>query len=109
MRKRNTLTDFARLNTLLDTYGALLTTHQAAVMSDYYRFNLSLQEIAEQRKVSRAAISDTLKQAKQSLSKYEKVLGLVHTQASLLKFVEDPLMPSKIKGQLKKLLDRKGR
>lgn len=109
MPKVNALADFALVNALLDTYGALLTTHQAAVMSDYYRFNLSLQEIAEQRKVSRAAISDTLKQAKQSLNQYEKVLGLVYTQASLLKMVEDPTTPIKIKGQLKKLLDRKGR
>ncbi|MGA0876188.1 MAG: hypothetical protein ACO3QN_04325, partial [Bacilli bacterium] len=109
MPKPNALADFALVNTLLDTYGALLTTHQAAVMSDYYRFNLSLQEIAEQRNVSRAAISDTLKQAKQSLTHYEKVLGLVHTNVSLLNIIEDPLTPIKIKGQLKKLLDRKGR
>lgn len=109
MPKPNALADFALVNTLLDTYGALLTTHQAAVMSDYYRFNLSLQEIAEQRQVSRAAISDTLKQAKQSLNQYEKVLGLVYTNVSLLNIIEDPLTPVKIKGQLKKLLDRKGR
>ena len=109
MPKPNALADFALVNTLLDTYGALLTRHQVAVMSDYYRFNLSLQEIAEQRNVSRAAISDTLKQAKQSLTQYENVLGLVHTQSSIVKLMEDASTPVKIKGQLKKLLDRKGR
>ena len=109
MPKRNALADFALVNTLLDSYGALLTSHQAAVMSDYYRFNLSLQEIAEQRKVTRAAISDTIKQAKQSLTHYENVLGLVYTQSSLLKLVEHPSTPAKIKAQLKKLLNREGR
>lgn len=103
---KNLLADFAAINALLDTYDELLTSHQRQVMSDYYRYNLSLQEIAEQRKVSRSAIGDMLKQAKLSLNQYEKVLHMVAIKQTLKQLMDDATTPVTIKNQLKKILNR---
>jgi predicted DNA-binding protein YlxM (UPF0122 family) len=67
----------AWMNMLFDFYGQLLTDRQKDFMELYYCHNLSLGEIADEFKVTRQAVYDTLKRAEQVLSKYEAKLGLV--------------------------------
>ncbi len=72
----NNLSETLRINRLLDIYGNLLTQSQLEIMKDYYELNLSLSEISEVRNISRTAVSDALKQAKEKLDKFDKKIGI---------------------------------
>jgi len=73
----DTLKAFEKVNDLFAKYGTLLTEAQQEVMKNYYEFNLSLSEIAENLKISRTAVSDSLKTSLAKLDKYESELHLV--------------------------------
>lgn len=73
---------------LYDKYGSLLTDTQKEVFSDYYLFDLSLSEIAENRGISRAAISDNLHKSFEKLSEYESKLHLIEKDEQLLSLIE---------------------
>lgn len=106
MPKRQPLTEMNLINGLLDVYGPLLTKVQQTMMSDYYRFNLSLQEIADQRDISRAAVSDSLTQAKRHLLKFEKTLHVLNLQNTLKSMIDDDAIPSSVKKKLMQWLNR---
>ncbi len=106
MPKRQLLTEVNLINGLLDVYGPLLTNLQQAMMSDYYRFNLSLQEIADQRQITRAAVSDALTQAKRHLMTFEKTLKLLALQTTLKTWIDDDTLPTNLKKKLIELLNR---
>ena len=55
------MSDRIRVNTLLDYYGALLTDRQRTICDYYYREDFSMSEIAELEGISRAAVSDTIR------------------------------------------------
>ena len=50
------LDEFNYINELFDTYGVLLSESQQQMLEQYYVFNLSLGEIAEELNISRAAV-----------------------------------------------------
>ena len=75
--------EVVHINSLLDVYGRLLTESQLDVMKDYYQNDLSLSEISELRNISRTAVSDMLKQARQKLENYEEKIGLLKGVSSL--------------------------
>ena len=79
----NNLDEFVYINKLLDLYGRLLTDSQSEIMNDYYVCNLSLSEISELRNITRTAVSDAMKVARQKLEHYEEKLGLLKTFDSL--------------------------
>lgn len=62
---------------LLDAYESLLSASQKETLSLYFRFNLSLSEIAEEKGISRAAIFDALKKGLAKLKKAEESLHLL--------------------------------
>jgi len=68
--------DIIYYSALFDYYGKLLTTKEQEYFEDYYFNNLSLQEIADNYKVSKNAISKCLKEAKEKLENYEYILHL---------------------------------
>ena len=59
---------------LFDTYGALLTDVQREMCEQYYLYDLSLSEIAEEKGVSKQSVSDTLKKSRELLDYYEEKL-----------------------------------
>ena len=69
---------------LLSLYGVLLSKTQREVLEDYYLYNLSLSEMAENRKISRAAAEDAYKKGTKNLDEFEeklcslKILRKVH-------------------------------
>ncbi len=65
------------INDLFDFYGSLLTQKQRSVFKDYYFYNTSLSEIAENLGVSRQAVRDSLKKSENQLKKYESELKLI--------------------------------
>lgn len=66
-----------RMNLLFSFYGALLTPKQSQYMSGYYEEDYTLAEIADNSKVSRQAIYDSIKRAEEALIDYEEKLQLV--------------------------------
>lgn len=80
---------------LLEQYESLLTESQAQVMDDYYRYDLSLGEIAELRGISRAGVSDSLRKSIAKLEEIDGKLGLVEERATFKKlFLEAESAPT---------------
>lgn len=61
---------------LFDYYKELFTKTQQDYFIDYYFNNLTQEEIADNYNVSKNAISKTLKEVKEKLDYYEKILAL---------------------------------
>ena len=58
---------------LYDIYGKLLTAKQQEIFEEYYLFNLSLREIAENKQISYQAVRDSIKTSETTLINFEKV------------------------------------
>ena len=76
-------------NLLLDYYGKLLTKHQLSILDDYFKDDLSMNEIAENRKISKAAVSDIIKRSILQLENYEKTLKLIKQAEKLDKIINE--------------------
>lgn len=59
---------------LWDLYHPLLTETQSEICELYYSLDLSLAEIAEQKGITRQAVSETLKKSRELLDGYEEKL-----------------------------------
>lgn len=70
------LNEHIRLTELCNTYGELLSSKQKMVIEDYLLGDMSLAEIADNLGVTRQAILDTVKVAKNKLEKYESIVGM---------------------------------
>ena len=70
---------------LFDSYGELLTKTQQDLFKEYYLYDLSLSEIAEDRGISRSAVNDTLKKAIAKLEELESKVKLIKIKKSLQK------------------------
>lgn len=68
---------------LYDYYKDLLTTTQKIYFEDYYFNNLSLQEIADNHKISKNAISKTIKEVLNKLDYYEEILKLYYNHTKI--------------------------
>lgn len=90
-----------RESLLYDFYGALLTDKKRQVMECYHEDDMSLAEIADEMKISRAAVYDSLKSAEQQLEKYEEKLGL------LRKYESDGRLADRAKSLIEKSFDGK--
>ena len=73
---------------LYDIYGKLLTDKQQAIFEEYYLYNLSLREIAENKKISYQAVRDSIKNSKEMLDKYESIVGMSKLQADIKKIID---------------------
>lgn len=76
--------EFTYHNRLLERYGKLLTETQLRIMEQYYCYNLSLAEIAENENISRTAVSDCLKKAVHKLKEFEDKLNLLKIDDALI-------------------------
>ena len=68
---------------MLDYYGDLLTRHQRDILDEYFNEDLSMNEIAENYKVSKSAIQDLIKRSLNQLYDYEKNLKMIETDRKL--------------------------
>ena len=62
---------------LYDAYGKNLTKRQQEIFEEYYLYNLSLREIAENKSISYQAVRDSLEKSKDILYEYEKNIGML--------------------------------
>jgi predicted DNA-binding protein YlxM (UPF0122 family) len=73
-----------RVNQLLSIYGNALSDKQREDLIDYYANDLSLSEIAINRKVSRNAVHLSIKEGIQELEKLESQLHIYQEHLSIL-------------------------
>lgn len=89
---------------LWDAYGALLTDTQREICEKYYLYDLSLGEIAEEKGISKQAVSDALKKSRELLGFYEEKLHFnAQQQAYSLEVSE---MMTRVEGALIRLAER---
>lgn len=62
---------------LFDIYGKLLTKKQQEIFSEYYIYNLSLREIAENRNISYQGVRDSIKSSENMLENFENNIGML--------------------------------
>lgn len=72
-----------RVVSLLEAYENLLTEKQREIMDDYYRFDLSLSEIASARDISRAGAYDAIKKSIDKLEEFEGKLQFIRKRMDI--------------------------
>ena len=68
------LEETIRYSELLMLYQGLLSPTQKDILDDYFSYNLSISEIAENRHITRSAVEDAVKKGKRKLDEYEEKL-----------------------------------
>lgn len=74
-------------NLLIDYYGNLLTKHQLQILNDYFKEDLSMNEISINYKISKSAVSDLINRTINQLLSYEKALKLIEQNKKLDKII----------------------
>lgn len=74
---------------LFDCYGALLTERQREICEQYFLYDLSLTEIAEEKGVSKQSVSDTLATSRNLLDEYEEKLHVLCERTEYSRAVSD--------------------
>ena len=88
MDKMGILEKREEMTTLFDAYGGLLTSKQKNIFEEYYLYDLSFSEIAEELKISRSAVSDALKKTLAKLEEYEAKIGVIEIKKTLRKHLD---------------------
>ncbi len=78
-----------RVLSLLDCYENLLSPAQKEILSDYYRYDLSMSEIAEARKTSKAAVKDALDKGLGKLEETETALSHLKERERILAALDE--------------------
>jgi predicted DNA-binding protein YlxM (UPF0122 family) len=65
-----------------------LTYHQRRIMEQYYDYDLSMAEIAEEEDISRSAVSEIIKLSTDKLLEYEQGMKLLETEKALIELLE---------------------
>ena len=92
---------------LYEIYGKLLTEKQQAIFEEYYLYNLSLREIAENKKISYQAVRDSIKSSEAMLNSFENTIGMkcmVEKVEKTLEFIEQEENIQNKKDELIKIL-----
>lgn len=87
-KEEEKLQERERINRLLTIYGKSLSPLKYQDLCSYYRDDLSLSEIAENRHVSRNAVHLNLKQGEKELEKMEKTLHIYEHSMTIYKELE---------------------
>lgn len=74
---------------LFDYYGDLFTDKQKEYFIDYYFNNLTLQEIADNNKISRNAVHKNISNILQKLDYYEGKLNLYSNKIKIQELIKD--------------------
>ena len=70
---------------LYNIYSSLLTHTQQEIAGDYFLADLSLSEIANNRKISRSAVEDAVKKTMIKLDDFESKMHVFEKRESMLK------------------------
>ena len=78
-----------RYNALFNIYAELLSVRQKDILEQYYGYNLSISEIAEDNGISRAAVEDAIQKGIKKLDEFEAKLGILKSRETIAKLLED--------------------
>jgi hypothetical protein len=92
--------DFVYYNNLFDIYGELLTDNEKNSFRDYYQEDMSLSEIADDKNISRSAVSKTINVVIDKLKYYEDILHIYKNNELL----RDSLDKDNLKDVVKKII-----
>lgn len=81
--KNEILKEREQINDLFDAYGELLTDKQKKIFEEYYLYDLSLSEIAEEQGITRSAVNDSLKKTLAKFEEYEDKVGVLKMKKSI--------------------------
>ncbi len=93
------------LTSLFDIYKDLLTSTEQETFISYYIEDLSLSEIAENRKISKSSVGKTLSQAEEKLKEYESIIGKEQIKKELENLLEESNITN-IKKRITKIIDK---
>lgn len=79
---------------LYDIYGKLLTKKQQSIFEEYYLYNLSLREIAENKDISFQGVRDSIKKSEENLYRLEKNIGMLSLKNKILS-LKDVILKNK--------------
>ena len=74
---------------LINIYKELLTHTQSDILVDYYCYDLSYSEIADNRNISRAAVEDAIKKGVKKLEEFESKLHILENNQDILKITAE--------------------
>lgn len=94
------------LCTLFDIYGGLLTNIEQDTFINYYKEDLSLSEIAENRGISKSSVGKTLKGAEDKLNNYEKVLKSATIYKEIKEILSEEQNIDSIKTRLTTIIEK---
>lgn len=104
------LQDFVEYGRLFDLYGDLLSADRQKIMSDYFEFNMTLAEIAQEKNISRQAVLDAIDKSCEKLKEFESVLQIYAKRnalradlTELLNLAESKELKEKVEEILRKL------
>ena len=104
------LQDFVEYGRLFDLYGDLLSADRQKIMSDYFEFNMTLAEIAQEKNISRQAVLDAIDKSCDKLKEFESVLQIYDKKnalrtdlSELLSLTESKELKEKVEEILRKL------
>ena len=104
------LQDFVEYGRLFDLYGDLLSADRQKIMSDYFEFNMTLAEIAQEKNISRQAVLDAIDKSCEKLKEFESVLQIYAKRnalradlTELLNLSESKELKEKVEEILRKL------
>ena len=100
----NNIEEFNYINKLYDLYKSILTEKQASLIEKYYLLNLSLSEISEELNISRSAVSDAVKNAREKLENYEEKLHILSKNEKIKEILQDSNIDENIKKKILEVL-----
>lgn len=89
---------------LFDCYGELLTEKERETFQEYYFENLSMQEIADNNRVTKSAVHKTLQSAIEKLDLYEKKLK-INKKNDILNSTLESNSIEEIKNKIKEVIE----
>lgn len=95
---------FVYYTKLFDCYKGLLNDNERNTFSYYYEENLSMQEIADNKNVSKSAIGSTIKTVEMKLTNYEKILQN-EAKNELLEQIKNEICDKKIQEKIEKVIE----
>lgn len=75
--------DNIKMTLLYDIYGGLLTKKQKEIFEQYYIYNLSLREIAQNINISYQGVRDSINSSKKMLQNFDNNIGMYNLKKNI--------------------------
>lgn len=92
------------LNSLFDIYKELLTITEQVAFSEHFVEDLSMQEIADIKNISKSSVGKTVQRASEKLERYEGILHIYKAKKMLEEALEQDNI-NDIKEKIKDVLE----